>query len=222
MHTTFVVRRLRALRSERAPDSTRRSHFSSPLIALAAVAGLLLAPYAFGQASATASRLGDLQAGGGFTFGSSNYLRPALGGNGERLLGFNLYSSLDLRHHYGAEIDFRQTRPSYGESVYERTYEIGGRYVHPLGALRPYARAMYGRGVFNYPNGVANLAYNLVGLGGGADYELTSSVNLRLDYEYQHWFSFPLQALQPSLATVGVAYHFSAPGKCPDCVKRWR
>lgn len=167
----------------------------------------------------TASRLGDLQLGGGVSFGNSNY-ETYLVGKGETLLGFNLYGSLDLPRHVGAEINFRQTIPTYGKDVYERTYEIGGRYVYQFGRLKPYAKGMYGRGVFNYPNDIANLAYNLVALGGGADYEILRSVNVRAEYEYQHWFGFPLHSLQPNIVTIGVAYHFSSSGRCPLCANR--
>lgn len=174
------------------------------------------------QASYTASRAGDLQAGVGGSFGRSNYDSPELGGTGDSLRGIDLYSTFDFKPHFGVEANFRQTKPSYGEQVYERTYEIGGRYVFPLGPLRPYAKAMYGRGVFNYPDNIANLAYNLYSLGVGADFRLLPSVNLRLDYEHQHWFSFPLAPLEPNLVTIGVAYHFSGEGRCLLCANRRR
>ena len=180
------------------------------------------------QASYTASRAGDLQVGAGVTFGHSNYLTPPLGagfnpqlsGTGETLRGFDLYSTFDFKPHIGVELNFHQTSPSYGANVYERTYEVGGRYVYPIRKLRPYAKVMYGRGVFNYPENIANLAYNLYTLGAGVDYNLLNSVNLRVDYEYQHWLSFPLQPLQPNLVTIGVAYHFSGSGRCTFCASR--
>lgn len=192
------------------------------------VLGLFLAPAVFAQATYTASRAGDLQLGAGASFGSSNYLttqvgaslRPPLGGGGESLRGFNVYGSFDFRPHFGVELDFRQTSPSYGNKVYERTYEAGGRFVYPLGRVRPYARATYGRGVFNYPYDIANLAYNLYGLGLGADLPVTQAINLRLDFEHQHWFGFPLSSLAPSFGTIGVAYHFSESGHCLRCAFR--
>ena len=67
---------------------------------------------------------------------------------------------------------------------------------------------MYGRGVFNFPNDVANLAYNLGAVAGGVDYNALRHVNVRVEYEYQHWFGFPPNALTPQLGTVGVAYRF--------------
>jgi hypothetical protein len=75
---------------------------------------------------------------------------------------------------------------------------------------------MYGRGVFNFPYDVANLAYNLFAGGVGADVRVLPYLNLRLDYEYQRWLSFPPTGLTPQILTVGVAYHF------PGSLKRTR
>ncbi len=172
------------------------------------------------QASYTATRAGDLQVGAGVSFGKSNYDSPTLGGTGESLRGFDLYSTFDFKPHFGVEANFRQTKPSYGEQVYERTYEIGGRYVYPFHRLNPYAKLMYGRGVFNYPNNIANLAYNLYSVGAGVDFRLLDNVNLRADYEHGHWFGFPLAPLTPDIGTIGVAYHFGSEGKCLLCANR--
>lgn len=55
---------------------------------------------------------------------------------------------------------------------------------------------------------VANLAYNEYVIGGGVDFALLSRINLRADYEYQTWLSFPSNRLTPQLVSIGVAYHF--------------
>lgn len=156
------------------------------------------------QAIYTASRAGDLQVGGQFVFAQSQYQFQSI-----NLTGGGVYASFDWREHLGAEIDFRQVNGDNGDSTYERTYEVGARYIvaHFWG-LAPYAKGMYGRGVYNYPANVANLAFNLISLGGGADYRLNRSLNLRADYEHQSWFNVPLQNPQPNLVSVGIAYHF--------------
>ena len=159
-----------------------------------------------GQAAYTATRAGDLQVGAGVSFGNSNYNTPELGGTGESLRGFDLYSTFDFKPHFGVEVSFRQTKPSYGEQVYERTYQIGGRYVYPFHRFNPYAKALYGRGVFNYPQNIANLAYNLYSIGAGVDLRVLENVNLRVDYEHAHWFGF----------------HFGSEGKCLLCANRSR
>ena len=156
-----------------------------------------------GQATTTAARNIDLQAGGGFTYIRGDY--------GSSLKGFALYGDLDLTNHLGGEFVFHQANAHDNSKVYERTYELGPRYHLTYGRFKPYVKGMYGRGVFNYPHNVANLAFNLFAVGAGTDYALFERVNLRVDYEFQHWFGFPPNGLTPQLVTIGVAYHF--PGR---------
>jgi hypothetical protein len=168
----------------------------------------------YGQATSTASRRFDLQAGGGFTIVKSDYYPQAFKGGA-------VYATLDFTYHFGAEIDFRQADASQ-DPTYERTYEIGGRYHREYGRFEPYAKGLYGRGVFNFVDDtydpvtgkmtsskvVANLAYNEFAVGGGTDFHVLPWLNVRADYEYQIWHSFPPHGLSPQVLTFGVAYHF--------------
>ena len=154
-----------------------------------------------GQATSTASRRFDLQAGGGFVLDHSDYETT-------NLKGFAFYSTLDISNHLGGEIVFHQANSNLGDKVYERTYEVGPRYFRHYGRFSPYVKVMYGRGVFNFPSGVANLAYNLFAGGGGVDVRVLPYLNVRADYEYQDWHSFPPTGLTPQVVTIGVAYHF--------------
>ncbi len=160
------------------------------------------------QATTTASRLGDLQVGGGFTSAGSGYLTEA-----SRYTGGFVYADFDFRQHLGAEFEIHQVYSPYNDAVgkpdqaTERTYEVGARYLRTYGRLVPYAKIMVGRGVFNFPDNVANLAYNMGAGGIGADFKLKPYLNLRADYEYQHWFSFQQSSLTPNLLSIGVAYH---------------
>jgi hypothetical protein len=167
-----------------------------------------------GQARPAADRLGDLQVGVSYSSADSDYLP-------NRIRGLGFYSDFDFRYHWGAEFSFHQLDDP-NSIVYERTYEVGGRYIlRPrLQHVTPYLKAMYGRGVFNFPPPyappypqnlpAANLAYNLVGLGGGVDFAVHPRVNVRVEYEWQKWFSFPPNGLNPQLITFGAAYHFPA------------
>ncbi len=157
--------------------------------------------------TATASRAADLQLGGGFSYGKHDYAFTPLE-DGTRISGLSLYGTLDFKTHYGVEIAFHQLGTHKADHEYERTYEIGPRYVLHFNRINPYVRVMYGRGVFNYPGDVANLAYNIGALGGGVDFNAQKHVNVRVDYEYQRWYGFPLYNLQPQMVTVGAAYHF--------------
>ena len=155
------------------------------------------------QSKPTATRAGDLQIGAGFVFARSAYNFTPI-----HLIGAAGYATFDIRNHWGAEFDFHHTRSSADSTVYERTYEIGPRIFLPRGRFIPYAKVLVGRGVYNFSNNVANVAYNIYTFGGGADFQVTRSINVRADYEYQNWAGFPLGTLHPSVGTIGVAYHF--------------
>lgn len=170
------------------------------LISLAGAASTVLA-----QARPTASRTADFQVGGGFTTADSDYLP-------NRINGGAAYFDYDFIHNFGIEGVFHFVKDGGGSDVYEKTYEIGGRYHRNYGRFSPYVKGMYGRGVFNFPAFPgfrhANLAYNLFAVGGGVDYRILPHLNARADFEYQRWLSFPQSGLTPTLLTFGAAYHF--------------
>ena len=166
------------------------------------------------QALPTATSAGVLQAGGEFNYASSDYVPQKIKGGGA-------YVGFDFKYHYGIEAEFHQINdPDPTTNIYERTYEIGPRYVLRFGRIEPYAKIMYGRGVFNYPEvpsltpggppqgNAANLSYNLVAAGVGVDYRLLRSVNVRVEYEAQRWLSFPPNGLTPQILGIGAAYRF--------------
>jgi len=155
------------------------------------------------QSMPTATRAGDLQIGGGLVFARSNYNFDPMS-----LLGAAGYVSFDPKTHYGGEFNFHNLTSTQDSTVYERTYEIGPRVYLVHGATVPYAKFLYGRGVYNFSNNIANIAYNIYTVGGGADFRVLRSMNIRADYEYQTWPGFPLKTLHPSVFTLGVAFHF--------------
>ncbi len=161
----------------------------------------LAVPLLSAQSVPTARRRADLQIGAGFVIDSSDY-------DPQKLKGEAFYTTLDLTNHYGGEFVIHQAKSGAGDQLYERTYEIGPRYHREYGPFSPYVKAMYGRGVFNYPQNVANLAYNMFAVGFGTDLKVLPYLNVRADYEYQDWHSFPPNGLSPQLITIGVAYHF--------------
>lgn len=155
-----------------------------------------------GQATPTASRRADAQIGVGFTLGPSGYAPQSF-------RGISAYVSLDLTPHLGAELAFHQINSPSGDRSYQRTYELGARYLRTYRALKPYLRASYGRGDFNYPYGLTDLSYNLVSGAVGADYKMGDRLRLRADFEYQNWFGFTNGGLHPQLVSFGAAYHFT-------------
>jgi opacity protein-like surface antigen len=198
---TLILHRLQDRGGLNSPARLPRRILAAALLAIALAACASFPASA--QSRETATRIGDLQIGGGLVFAQSNY-----NFNPIKLIGGTLYTTFDKRNHWGGEFDFRHNIATYDSTVYERTYEIGPRVFVHRGPFIPYAKVMYGRGVYNFRDNVANVAYNIYTFGGGADYQLTRSLNLRGDYEYQTWMGFPIQNLHPSVVTVGVAFHF--------------
>jgi Outer membrane protein beta-barrel domain len=153
------------------------------------------------QAIPAGSRVGDLKIGGGFSIANSDYYHQFNGGAG--------YFNYDFLAHFGLEGEFHFVQGAAG--LYEKTYEVGGRYYRTYGKFVPYAKIMYGRGVFNFqPEGPfqSNLAYNLAAGGLGVDYKVKPWLYARIDGEYQNWFGFQNSSLSPSILTIGAAYRF--------------
>jgi hypothetical protein len=192
------------------PSSPRRTRLVSSILFVFACSLGSVCPQLHSQVTPAATRPIDLQAGTTFNLGSSDYAAPIL-------RGFGFYTTVDFTRHFGIEAEFHQLDdPNAAQGVYERTYEVGPRYVLHYGRLAPYAKFMIGRGVFNFPpppgdptgGPAANLAYNMWAGGLGADYRIRPSIKLRVDYEFQRWAGFPPNGLSPGVFSLGVAYHF--------------
>ena len=178
--------------------------------------------FALGQASPDATRVGDLQVGGTFTFAYPDYTP-------QDAFGYGIYAAFDIKTHWGAELDFHQVSISQHSPAKERTFEYGIRYHRNYGRYNPYLRASAGRGTFvsspTFYQGNASPGYNLLAFGAGVDDELTPRINLRLGMDYQDWFTGSVtgppnsggpgtnvylpHGLTPILFEVGVAYHFT-------------
>jgi hypothetical protein len=173
------------------------------LIRVVAFIGLLgVAPMMRAQAVPTGERIGNLKVGGGFSSARSDYA--------DRYNGGAAYINFDFLPHLGVEGEFHYVKDS--SDLYEKTYEVGGRYFRTYRKFVPYGKVMYGRGVFNFPplpDGFRpNLAYNLVAGGVGVDYKVKPYLYVRADWEYQMWMGFQNSSLSPSIITIGAAYRF--------------
>lgn len=158
------------------------------------------------QAVPTATKSGGLQVGAGYVRANPDY-SPKL------FNGFAVYGDVDLWKHFGLEAEFHRVATASTINISETTYELGGRYRLPFGPISPYVKLMGGGGSFNFSNnsqngiyGNQNGTYGMFAGGGGIDFRVIRNITFRADYEYQRWGSFPPRGLQPSLATIGVAY----------------
>jgi opacity protein-like surface antigen len=161
-----------------------------------------------GQAEATASRAGDLQIGTMFNLANSDY-RPAY------FKGFGFYSTYDFRYHVGIEGEFHQANDqNTTEGIYERTYEIGPRFVLHYGRFAPYTRVMYVFSPTRRPyseilkSGPSQIWPTTYSLSTGVDYHVVPALNVTAEYEYQQWLSFPPNGLTPRIFSFGAAYRF--------------
>ena len=178
--------------------------------------------FALGQAIPGATRNTDLQVGGTFTFAYPDYTP-------QQALGFGVYADLDIKSHWGAELDFHQIYIDQNSPAKEWTFEYGVRYHRTYGRYNPYAKALAGRGTFDFApywwQKGASPGYNLLTAGAGVDTELMPRLNLRVGMEYQGWFTggargpsgvggpgqnlYLPNGLTPFLYEVGFAYNFT-------------
>ena len=79
------------------------------------------------QANPTATRPGDLKVGGGFSTANSDY--------GDRFNGGAAYFDFDFRSHIGITGEFHFVKDK--NDLYEKTYEVGGRYFREYRPLCP-------------------------------------------------------------------------------------
>jgi hypothetical protein len=156
----------------------------------------------YGQATPTASRAADVQIGVGYSVAYPDYLP-------QTFQGITAYADVDLRPHLGLEAEFHQVNNTGSYQSFQRTYEIGGRYLRTYGPLVPYVKAMIGRGQFEYPFAEAIGAYSMFAGGVGVDVKFGPYLRVRGEYEFQKWSSFPNGGLTPQIVTLGVAYHFA-------------
>ena len=170
---------------------------------------ILLPSALHAQATAAATRGGIAQVGAAYTFSNEDqYI-------GKYLQGMTFYGTFDLNAHIGIEgnVHLVSLFKSYFDYK-ENSYDAGVRYVLNYHRFHPYGKGLVGFGHATAPNpnqivgGSTPGTYFLFALGTGLDYSLTNKVNVRGDFEYQRWPSFPPHGLTPPLFTFGAAYRF--------------
>src|ERR1700678_276644 len=120
---------------------------------------------------------------------------------------------------------FRLFRPSFeGRGTYpvngghinsQKNFPLGPKAQYPIGRFHPYADFLFGRGEIDYhpPFVVGDLQYLssntfVYSPGVGLDYNLTHSLAIKADAQFQHW-NTPVTAsgtLNPTALTIGVLY----------------
>lgn len=189
------------------------------LIPIASLACLLCLPsLARAQALPTASGLGRLQIGAGFSYAvpdfwtqpynsDPQYAFQSIGG----VTGFGNY---DFTPHLGAAGEFHCLCLITSLDRAELTYLLGPRVMLPYRRFILYGKALGGiRDLFiqeqqdniGVPSGM-NIGYSI---GGGLDIIYNQKIVIRaIDYENQSWPGYDTSGISPSVFTFGVAYRF--------------
>jgi opacity protein-like surface antigen len=100
----------------------------------------------------------------------------------------------------------------------QKNFLLGPKVEHPFGRLHPYVDFLIGRGQINYEQGgfvVGDILYissntTVYSPGAGVDYNFTHSIDLKADFQYQHWDTpvVPSGVIHPVALTLGAVYRF--------------
>lgn len=193
----------------------RSFRWSGAVIAAIVVAAALAPRAALGQ-QPTATQPAQLSAFAGMT---GDYT----GLDGGKNLGFTAGVDLALppvRRWIRPTVEVRGTYPVNGGHIdSQREILFGPRVDVWLGhRLHPYGDFLFGRGQMNYNKGFffENQDYLLTttwveSYGGGVDYDLTSSLAVKVDAQYQHWGAAPVPggSIYAKAGTLGIVYVFN-------------
>jgi hypothetical protein len=155
--------------------------------------------------------------------GPGRYINVGLAASGyesdygkTHLLGVTGFVDANLTFRYGVEFEARQLRfHEDPDGAHQSTYLVGPRFSFHSRQIRPYVKALAGRGEFTFPFNDAQGSYLVLAPGGGLDWRprLNGRLTIRVvDFQYQFWPSFnygapaPYPTLHPYGITTGLAF----------------
>ena len=131
-----------------------------------------------------------------------------------RASGVQVFANYDLSRYFGLTAEANLGTAFSNVVFLEHSYLFGGRGTYRRGRYLVYGKALIGgASSSNNSNNPfllnAGSSYPALGIGGGLDIQVPYHIVIRaIDYEDQHWFSYPPNALTPHLFSVGAAYRF--------------
>lgn len=189
--------------------------FNQSLLRLALISSLLPVPYsALAQSTPTATQQLELSA---FVAGTGTLTDLSGGKNLGITAGVDI--SVLHFHRFKPAFEVRGTYPVDGGAISsQKNFLLGPRVEYPIGRLHPYADFFIGRGGIDYLRGgyvfgdVKYISSNTLvySPGVGLDYNLTHSLAVKADFQYQHWDT-PAAAsgsISPKAFTLGGVYIF--------------
>ena len=171
---------------------------------------LSFASQARAQAIPTASAVGSMQAGIGYTIANPDY-------GARKIQGVTIFADYDIGMHWGLEGDAHIIELKTPTDIAENSYLGGVRGILPLRnrMFKFYGKALVGAANFRVletedNQGRFNGTYLTYAAGGGLDIAVNRKIVIRaIDLEYQKWPKYDNgDGLTPFLYTFGVAYHF--------------
>ena len=113
--------------------------------------------------------------------------------------GGTVFADANLYNRIGIEAEGRRLRIGSNDGMQQSTYMAGPRVSRDFHSLRPYTKALVGRGVFEFPFGYARGSYLAMAAGAGLDWHVghTPVIVRVIDFEYQRWPNFTFGQMHP-------------------------
>lgn len=181
----------------------------------AAALGLAMVPSPWAQAQGAATAVQPLGLSA-FGMGTGTWTN-VLGG---RNLGVTAGADLAFLTYQRLRpvIEIRGNYPFYEGQVDRQKSFLGGLKVErQIGALRPYANFLIGRGEVDYKNGLqlGSLLYlktvsTVYSPGFGVEYDVSPRFSAKVDFQYQYWDTPAVVSgsIHPKALSAGVVYRF--------------
>jgi len=171
--------------------------------AIMAVASLLfLVPSVRAQATSTASRALQIQAGAGLLYLNNDYTPK-----GDE--GVSAWIDASLSSLIGVEAEGHLGNIKSPSDYGENTAFLGPRVTHRFGRIEPYGKVMFGFAALKQEIGNKTNTYHYIAYeaGGGVDFRVTSRWSWRvIDAGFQKWPTYKPNGLSPYTVSTGFMY----------------
>jgi opacity protein-like surface antigen len=131
------------------------------------------------------------------------------------MIGISAWADYNIFHGLGIEAEgttIFAAKPSSLTRMKQDTIKGGVIYKwHPIFGVRPYGKYLYGLASIDFPSRnplYTHDTYTMSAAGGGVEYRVWHTLNVRADYEYQFWQNFQgRHTLNPNGFTLGATYY---------------
>src|SRR5258708_17343883 len=122
-----------------------------------------------------------------------------------KIRGRAAYVDANLFRCYGLETEIRRLPYADSPGMNQTTFLAGPRVSFRSHGVVPYAKMLFGIGIFNFPYHDGRGTYLALAPGAGLDWNMGRKIRLRLiDVEYQDWSQFTFGPEHPYRAIAGI------------------